>query len=98
MYMKQADPHLNILLDLQKQLGDLKSETVKQSQVLLSIDAQVKKTNGRVTVLEATESITKNTKNIRKGKLIVWATIGGFIGAVVLALFIGFIKNTLDLD
>jgi len=93
-----TDPHLSILLDLQKQLGDLKSETVKQSQVLLSIDAQVKKTNGRVTVLESTESIAKNTSNIRKGKFIVWGTIGGFIGAVTLALLIGFIKKTLDLE
>jgi len=93
-----TDSHLNILLDLQKQLGDLKSETVKQSQVLLSIDAQVKKTDLRVSILEDTNSIAKNTSNIKKGKLIVWGTIGGFIGAVTLALFIGFIKNTLNLE
>lgn len=83
--MAEQDIHLNILLDIQKQIGDLKSETTGQSEVLKRIDAQVQKTNGRVTILE-------NGDNYRKGKMAVIGAIAGSIASIIIAVIIKSIK------
>lgn len=83
------DPHLTILLDIQKQLGVLGSETSRQSEMLKSIDAQVQKTNGRVTKLEKDEQervkIESEEKGEKKIKSILWGSLGGIITAVIIA-------------
>lgn len=79
--MKNNEQHLQILLDIQKQLGDLKAETSRQSEMLIRIDSQVQKTNGRVTQLETTD-------NINKGKLAVIGAIAGTIVSFIVSLMV----------
>lgn len=60
--MKEGENHdklYSILLDVQKQIGNLGNETSRQSEMLISIDQQVKRTNGRVTLLESDNVTTK---------------------------------------
>ena len=76
------DQHLTLMLDIQKQIGNLGIETARQSEILNRIDSQVQRTNGRVTSLEA-------DKNIRQGKM---AVIGAIVGAVA-SILVGFIIN-----
>lgn len=77
--MKNNEQHLQILLDIQKQLGVLGAETSRQSEMLIRIDSQVQKTNGRVTQLETTD-------NINKGKLAVIGAIAGALVSFIISL------------
>lgn len=82
--MEQQDPHLNILLDIQKQLGVLGAETARQSETLNSIDKQAKITNGRVGQLE---KVTGNHQSILdnwRGKLAVIVIMAGFVGNLII--------------
>lgn len=79
--MDNIDKHFTILLDIQKQLGDLKAHTTGQNEILKRIDGQVQKTNGRVTALETND-------NYRKGKLAVIGAIAGSIASVIIGLLI----------
>ena len=77
--MKNNEQHLQILLDIQKQLGVLGAETSRQSEMLIRIDTQVQKTNGRVTQLETPD-------NINKGKLAVIGAIAGALVSFIISL------------
>lgn len=76
--MEHHDPHLNILLDIQKQLGVLGAETARQSEMLISIDKQAKLTNGRVTNLEKDNQSHKEFRANLKGKVAVISVVLGF--------------------
>lgn len=93
------DPHLTILLDIQKQLGVLGSETSRQSEMLKSIDAQVQKTNGRVTKLETREQervkVESEEKGEKKIKGILWGSVGGILTAVIISVINRFFVNKL---
>jgi hypothetical protein len=86
--MEQSDPHLHILLDIQKQLGILGRETGEQTQKLVSIEAQVKKTNGRVTALEEINKHLEQERQFVKGKMAIIGIIAGSVGTLIVG-FIG---------
>lgn len=92
--MKESvDPHLNVLLDIQKQLGALGNETSRQSQMLIALNEKVAVANGRTT---KNETILKEHQTILdnwKGKLAVIVVAAGFIGNLV----ISWVKKKLEL-
>jgi len=102
--MEHQDSHLNILLDIQKQLGKLGSETATQSEMLKALNDKVAIANGRtsknenrISFLEEINQLRKEGDAIKKGKNLVWGIVGGFGGSILLALFIGFFKNLFSL-
>jgi len=79
----EHDQHLNILLDIQKQLGDVKSETGRQSEVLRSLDARVAIQNSKTFALEKKVSEQERLLENWKGKLAIIVAISVFIvGAI----------------
>lgn len=66
------DKIYDMMLNFQKQLGDLSTETRGQSEILKAIKAQVEKTNGRVSLLE-------QFRDTLKGKIAVVVIVGGFV-------------------
>jgi len=73
--MEHSDKHLSILLDIQKQLGDVKSETRGQSEMLRALNEKVAIQNGRVTKLEGVSNEQSVLISNWKGRLVVLASI-----------------------
>lgn len=71
---------LQNLLDIKETLGKLDSK-------IDSVHDQATITNGRVTKLEENVSDLKSLEDERKGKNIVWGSIGGLVGALLVAFF-----------
>ena len=71
---------LQNLLDIKETLGKLDSK-------IDSVHDQAIKTNGRVNKLEENVSDLKSLEDERKGKNIVWGSIGGLVGALLVAYF-----------
>lgn len=78
----------SIALDLQKQMGVLGTETAKQSEILKSIETQVKYTNGRVTKLEGINITNDKSKAYVKGQMAAWGVIAGGIGTIIMSIII----------
>lgn len=74
----------SILLDVQKQIGTVNSETSRQSQMLIDLNAKVGIQNGRIT---ATEKVVAELKEWRKYILGGFAVIT-FLGAYIIHAFI----------
>lgn len=97
---ERTDPHLNILMDIQTQIGDIKSETRGQSEILISLDNRVKEANHKtaknVAEIQAVKDevqVIKDERNINKGKMFVFMAIGGFVMTIVSALLVILIKK-----
>lgn len=80
----ESNEHLNILLDIQKQLGALGKETSMQSQMIISLNEKVAVANGRTTKNEAEIAKMKSILDNWKGKLAVILVMGGVVGKIVL--------------
>lgn len=93
--MEHKDPHLSILLDIQKQLGQLGRETGEQTEKLKSIEAQTMKTNGRVTKLEQLNEVIAREKEYARGKMAVIGVIAGGIGAIIMSVITKLITTKL---
>jgi hypothetical protein len=83
--MEYKDQHLNILLDIQKQLGALSRETGEQTEKLKSIEYQTIKTNGRVLALEKKNEQSEKEKEFIRGKMAVISFIAGALGAIIMS-------------
>ncbi len=83
--MSKDDSHLNILLHIQEQLGNISRETGEQTQKLIAIEAQVKKTNGRVSALEGINIQTEKDKAYEKGKLTMLGILAGGLGTLAMS-------------
>lgn len=86
---EKTDPHLNILLDIQKQLGVISRETGEQTTKLNALNEKVAIQNGKVFKNMQDIQGLKDEKNIEKGekkiKGILWGAVGGVITAVIIA-------------
>lgn len=93
--MENNDKIYEAILGLQRQMGDLKSETAdkvgaihtenaKQTEILRAVHTQTTLTNGRVTKLE--NQVNKNTDYINNVKIRIATigTIGGLVGGAIL--------------
>lgn len=87
------DPHLNILLDIQKQIGVLGSETARQSEMLVALNDKVAIANGRTTKNETSIKEHQTIIDNWKGRIGVIVVVGGF----VINLVIDFLKNKLNI-
>ena len=88
-----VDPHLLILIDLQKQQGVLLAETAKHSQMLLSLDDRVREANSKtaknVTAIEENRSKLsdiKDKENIFKGKMIIIIAIASALASIAVGI------------
>lgn len=90
---ERTDPHLNILMDIQTQIGDIKSETTKQSAQLTALNEKVAIQNGKVFKSIQDIQDIKDERNINKGKMFVFMAIGGFVMTIVSALLVVLIKK-----
>ena len=94
--MKESrDQHLGILLDIQKQLGDLKAETKGQSEMLHSLNDKVALANSKTAKNVMDIQAIKDERNIEKGKLYVIMAIGGFAFSIVASVIVSFTKSKL---
>lgn len=96
MHKMPTDSHdklYSIALDLQKQMGVLGTETAKQSEILKSIEAQVKYTNGRVTKLEGINITNDKEKEFVRGKMAIVGVVAGGIGSIIISLIIKFLSK-----
>lgn len=97
---ERTDPHLNILLNIEEKLGDLRAETSKQSAQLEAVvnkqdeltDYQKYANSKTAKVIQDIQDI-KDEKNINKGKMFVFMAIGGFVMTIVSALLVVLIKK-----
>lgn len=96
----KTDPHLNILLNIEEKLGDLKAESRGQSEILISLDNRVKEANHKtaknVLEIQAVKDeiqVIRDEKNINKGKMFVFMAIGGFVMTIVSAILVILIKR-----
>lgn len=90
-----TDSSQQILLNIQKQIGELSRETGVQSEMLKNIHQEVKYTNGRVTKLETviipaiSDQVGKNGRFINDWKVrigmivtgvsVTWLIIGSWV-------------------
>lgn len=95
--MEKPENHLSILLDIQKQLGDLKAESTGQSQMLISLDSRVAIQNGKVFKNVAEIQSLKDERNVFKGKLFVVMAIGGFAMSIIGGLIVAFARTKLGI-
>lgn len=94
---KGSDQHLGILLDIQKQIGDLKAETKGQSEMLLSLNDKVATANSKTAKNILDIQAIKDERNVEKGKLYVVMAVGGFVFSIVASFITSFAKNRLGL-
>ena len=87
------DQYLSILLDIQKQLGDVKSETRGQSEMLVALNEKVAIQNGRVVKLEIADIKIEAIINNWKGRLVILASIV----SVIVGLLSSWFRNKLGL-
>lgn len=80
----ESNEHLNILLDIQKQLGALGKETSMQSQMIISLNEKVAVANGRTTKNETELAKMKSILDNWKGKLAILVVAGGVVGKIAL--------------
>lgn len=97
---ERTDPYLNILMTIQREIGDIKSETSGQSEILISLDNRVKEANHKtaknVLEIQAVKDevqVIKDERNINKGKVFVFMAIGGFVMTIVSPLLVILIKK-----
>lgn len=83
--MEHNDPHLNILLDIQKQLGVVNRETGEQSKMLIALNEKVAIQNGRVTKAEQELKKVNSILDNWKGRLAIIVVIAGFLGNVIIS-------------
>lgn len=96
--MKESrDQHLGILLDIQKQLGDLKAETKGQSEMLHSLNDKVALANSKTAKNVMDIQAIKDERNIEKGKLYVVLAAGGFVFSIIASFITSYAKNKLGL-
>lgn len=83
--MKEKEQHLQILLDIQKQLGDLKAETSAQSEMLKSLNDRVAIQNSKV--FKNAEMIAKHQSILDnwQGKLTIIFLVSGIVGNLLLS-------------
>ncbi len=97
---ERTDPHLNILLNIEEKLGDLRAETSKQSAQLEAVvnkqdeltDYQKYANSKTAKVIQDIQDI-KDERNINKGKMFVFMAIGGFVMTTVSAILVILIKR-----
>lgn len=79
----------SILLDVQKQIGQLGNETAKQSEMLVSLNNKVAIANGRTSKNEERIEVIEKTIDGYKNKAIGISAIVGFL----VSMAIPFIKE-----
>lgn len=91
-------------MTIQREIGDIKSETRGQSEILISLDNRVKEANHKtaknVADIQAVKDevqIIKDERNIQKGKIFVFMAIGGFVMTIASALLVTILKGKFGL-
>lgn len=80
-------------MDIQTQIGDIKSETTKQSAQLTALNDKVAIQNSKVFKNTTEIQLLKDDKNVNKGKIFIVMAIGGFLMTIVSALLVILIKK-----
>ena len=81
----------------EKDSGAMKSELTKQTEILVAVEAQTTKTNGRVTKSEQDIQTLKDLNTERKGRSAVIGALVGIITTIALATIGAFLKKYLGL-
>ena len=79
MPVDQHEKLYGILLDVQKQIGTVNSETSRQSQMLIDLNAKVAIANGRTGKNEAAISMLKEWRKYILGGFFVITTLGVYL-------------------
>lgn len=82
----KTDEHLNILLDIQKQLGDVKTETRGQSEMLKALNEKVAIQNGRIYKAEGNIGSIQSLLENWKGKMVIIVAIVGIVGNLIITI------------
>jgi len=79
MATDQHEKLYGILLDVQKQIGTVNSETSRQSQMLIDLNAKVATANGRTGKLEASIIMLKEWRKYILGGFAVITVLGVYL-------------------
>jgi len=91
--MAKHDEHLNILLDIQKQLGGVGGETARQSEMLKALNEKVAIQNGRVEKNEKKLDEHEAIINNWKGKLAIVIGIAIFVGGALREIIMNWLET-----
>jgi hypothetical protein len=95
--MPTTDKMYSILIDLQRQIGNLSRETGEQTEIIKAVQIQTTKTNGRVTALEVKLEGMDQITAFSKGKKAATIALIGAVSGILVTLLVAFIKQKLGL-